>query len=320
MKTIIKSVEICLPEKVVSNDDLSKFLDTSHEWIFTRTGIERRHVVEQNGEGELTSDLATKAAIKALQSAGLDAFELDAIIVSTTTSDRRFPSVATKVQGNIGASKAFCFDVNAACSGFIYGLAVCDSLIKTRALKNVLLIGADTLSLFVDWTDRSTCVLFGDGAGAVVLNGSENSDGGIIATKLLSDGTKFDFIVSENGPQNNHRGSVSMMGRAVFKYAIEYMADSMEDILKENNMTLDDIDWIVPHQANRRIIESLCKLRGFPSEKVVISIHDHANTSAASIPLAIKYGIEEGKIKKGQTLLLTAFGAGLTWGSAIVKL
>ena len=320
MKTVIRSVEVCLPDKVVSNDDLSKFLDTSHEWIYTRTGIERRHVVERNGEGELTSDLATKASMKALQSADITAGDLDAIVVATSTSDRRFPSVATKVQGNIGAHKAFAFDVNAACCGFVYALSVCDSLIKSNSLKNVLLIGADTLSLFVDWTDRSTCVLFGDGAGAVVLNGADVSDEGVLATKLYSDGTKYDFIVSNNGPQNDHRGSISMMGQSVFKYAIEYMADSMDDILKENNMAIDDIDWIVPHQANRRILESLCKMRNFPVEKVIMSIHEHANTSAASIPLAIKYGMEDGRIRKGDKLLLTALGAGLTWGSAIVKL
>ncbi len=319
MRTIITSVGSSLPKKVVSNDDLSQTLDTSHEWIYERTGIERRHLVS---DGEFASDLGAKAATDALQKAGICASEVDAIIVATATADRRFPSCACKIQGEIGAVNAFAFDVNAACSGFIYGLSIADSLIKTKSLKNVLLIGADTLSLFVDWSDRSTCVLFGDGAGAMLLQSShEDTSNGIIATKLYSDGekSKHDYILANQGEQNDHRGYLTMNGKPVFKYAIEYMAMSMNEILAENNMTMDDIDWIVPHQANRRILESLCKMKDFPIEKVILYIHEHANTSSASIPLAMKCAIDDGKIKKGDTLLLTALGAGLTWGSAIIK-
>ncbi|MDR3031289.1 MAG: beta-ketoacyl-ACP synthase 3, partial [Holosporales bacterium] len=195
MRTIIKSVETYLPKKVLSNDDLSEFLDTSHEWIFSRTGIERRHLVE---EGELVSDLGLKAALKAIDAAKISAKDLDAIVVATATADRRFPSASAKIQGDLGAVKAFAFDINAACSGFIYALSICDSLIKTKELKNVLLIGADTLSLFVDWTDRATCVLFGDGAGAAVLQPSDDNARGVIATKLYSDGTKYDYILSHD--------------------------------------------------------------------------------------------------------------------------
>ena len=316
MSTIITSVESYLPSKIVTNDDLAKTLDTSHEWIYERTGIERRHIVD----GELASDLGFKAAQRAIESAGIRPDEVDAIIVATATADRRFPSCASKIQGELGASKAFAFDINAACCGFIYALSIADSLVKTRSLKNVVLVGVDTLSLFVDWTDRASCVLFGDGAGAFVLQNSNNAkDLGIIATKLYSDGSKYDYILANQGPQNNNRGYLTMAGKAVFKYAIEYMAMSMDEILQENGMTMDDVDWIVPHQANRRILESLCKMRGFPIEKVIMSIKDHANTSSASIPLAMKDAIDSGKIKRGDVLLLTALGAGLVWGSAIIK-
>ena len=316
--TKILSIESFLPSKVVSNDDLSQKLDTSHEWIYERTGIERRHIVD---EGQFSSDLGYKAAKKVLDASGIAAEEIDAIIVATTTSDRRFPSCAAKIQGDLHATKAFAFDINAACSGFIYALALADSLIKSRSLKNVLLIGVDTLSLFVDWTDRSTCVLFGDGAGALILQSSNDTSSktGIIATKLYTDGSKYDYILSNQGPQNDHRGFLTMAGKSVFKYAIEYMAKSMDEILAENNMTIDDIDWIIPHQANKRIIESLCKMKNFPIEKMILSIHEHANTSSASIPLAMKEAIDSGKIKRGDTLLLTAIGAGLVWGSAIIK-
>ncbi|MDR0744405.1 MAG: ketoacyl-ACP synthase III [Holosporales bacterium] len=317
MKTIIKSVESYLPEKVLTNEDLSKFLDTSHDWIYSRTGIEKRHLVDKD---ELTSDLGLKAAIKAIESAQISPSDLDAIVVATATSDRRFPSAANKIQGDLGANRAFAFDLNAACSGFIYALFVCDSFIKSHGLKNILLIAADTLSLFIDWTDRATCVLFGDGAGAVVLQATEdNVDRGIVAAKLYSDGTKYDYILANNGPQNDHRGYTTMLGSAVFKYAIEYMALSISEILSENNMTIDDIDWIIPHQANKRIIDSLCKLKNFPIEKVIISIKDQANTSAASIPLAMDYAIKNSKLKRGDTILLVALGAGLAWGAAIIK-
>jgi 3-oxoacyl-[acyl-carrier-protein] synthase-3 len=318
MKTVINSIATHLPSKVVTNDDLSDNLDTSHEWIFTRTGIERRHLVS---DGEFASDLGIIAAKKAIEQADFDPAKLEAIIVSTTTADRHFPSCGARIQGEIGATKAFAFDVGAACAGFIYSLAIADSLIKGSNLNNILLVCCETLSRFVDWTDRSTCVLFGDGAGALLLQSSEDDHQGLIATKLYTDGSKekHDSILAHSGPQNGHRGYTTMKGRSVFKYAIEYMDQSVSEILTENNMTFDDIDWIIPHQANRRILESLCKMKNFPTEKMIITTNEHANTSSASIPLAMGYGIENGKIKRGHTILLTALGAGLVWGSAILR-
>ncbi|MDR0640801.1 MAG: ketoacyl-ACP synthase III [Holosporales bacterium] len=319
MKTAISSIAGYLPSKIITNDDLSKTLDTTHEWIFDRTGIEQRHLVS---DGEFASDLGIIAAKKALEQINFDPSNIDAIIVSTTTSDRRFPSCAARIQGELQANRAFAFDVAAACAGFIYTIAIADSMMKSRQLQNVLLVCCETLSLFVDWTDRSTCVLFGDGAGALLLNAAEDdSPSGLVATKLYTDGSpeKYNSILSHNGPQNDNRGYTTMMGRAVFKYAIENMSASMHEILTENNMTLNDIDWIIPHQANRRILESLCKMKNFPLEKMIITTQDHANTSSASIPLAMCRAIENGRIKKGQTILMTALGAGLVYGSAIIK-
>ncbi|MDR1365329.1 MAG: ketoacyl-ACP synthase III, partial [Holosporales bacterium] len=294
-------------------------LDTSHEWIFSRTGIEQRRIA---ADDELASDLGIIAANKVISQTGIDPGEIGAIIVSTTTADRRFPSCACRIQGAIGAFNAFAFDINAACAGFIYGLSVSDSMIRTMNIKNVLLVATETLTKFVDWTDRSTCVLFGDGAGAVLLQPSDDTSRGIISTMLYSNGKpeKYDSILSHSGSQNGNRGYVTMVGRSVFKYAIEYMSSSMTEILDENGMTLDDVDWIIPHQANKRILESMCKMKDFPIEKVVITTQRHANTSSASIPLALKDMIDCGKIKQGDTLLFTALGAGLVWGSSIVKL
>ena len=247
---------------------------------------------------------------------------IDAIVVSTTTGDTRFPSCACNVQGAIGAYKAFAFDVNAACAGFIYALAVADSMIKSMRLRKVLLIASETITKFVDWTDRSTCVLFGDGAGAMLLEATQTDNDGIIATKLYANGEneKYNSILAHNGEQNGNRGYITMVGRSVFKYAIDCMAMSMNDILQENDMTLDDVDWIIPHQANRRILESMSRMHDFPMEKIIITTQDHANTSSASIPLALHEGLAKGTIKKGSTLLFSALGAGLTWGSAIVKI
>lgn len=319
MRTKITDIATYLPEKVVTNDDLSKTLDTSHEWIYTRTGIESRHI---SAEDELTSTLAIEATKKLISQSKFDPMSIDAIIVSTTTGDTRFPSCACKVQGAIGAYKAFAFDVNAACAGFIYALAIADSIMKSMKLKRILLISSETITKFVDWSDRSTCVLFGDGAGAMLLEATEDKDTGIIATKLYSNGEeeKYNSILAHNGEQNGNRGYITMAGRTVFKYAIDYMAMSMNEILDKTNMTIDDIDWIIPHQANRRILESMCKMRDFPLEKVIITTQEHANTSSASIPLALRDALDKGTVKQGDTLLFTALGAGLTWGSAIVRI
>jgi 3-oxoacyl-[acyl-carrier-protein] synthase-3 len=318
MPVVIAGVSAHLPEKIITNDELSETLDTSHEWIYTRTGIEKRHVAALN---EFASDLGIVAAKGVLEKADIEPSEIDAVIVSTATSDRRFPSCACRIQGAIGATRAFAFDINAACAGIIYGLAVANSMMTGLRLNNVLLIGAETLTKFVDWTDRATCVLFGDGAGAFALKNVDGSEKGIISTKIYSDGTdvKYNSILSHSGPQNGYRGYTTMVGRAVFKYAIDCMATSMHEILKENHMTLDDIDWIIPHQANKRILESMCKLKGFPLEKLVITTQEHANTSSASIPLALAQALEDGRVKSGDTLLFTAMGAGLVWGAAIVR-
>lgn len=317
MRVSISTIETYLPSKIVTNHDLSKTLDTSDEWIRTRTGIGSRHIAAND---EFASDLGTKAALKIFENTDLSPLDIDAIIVATSTSDHRFPSCAVKIQHNIGAFKAFAFDVQAACSGFIYALSTAESFIKSNKANKILLIGVDTLSKFVDWTDRATCVLFGDGAGACIIEKCSDDSSGIIATKLYSDGSKHNFIIANQGPQNNHRGYLTMAGRPVFKNAIECMHQSIKEIMDENNMTYDDIDWIIPHQANRRIIESMSSMKNIPMEKIIISIEDHANTSSASIPLALKEEMEKGRIKKGQIILITALGAGLVWGSALIKL
>jgi 3-oxoacyl-[acyl-carrier-protein] synthase-3 len=317
-KSIISSLETYLPEKVLSNYDLEKTIDTTHEWIFTRTGIEQRHIVEK---GEYTHDIAAKAALKTIEKEGISPLDIDVIIVATATPEKRCPSSAVRVQSIIGARNAFAFDIQAACSGFIYAISIADSFIKSETAQNILLIGAETLSLFTDWTDRSTCVLLGDGAGAcIVKEGRSEDKSGIIDVKLFSDGDKHDLITITNSEKNENRGYMTMQGRAVFKHAIEYMYDSMISILKKNNMTFDDIDWIIPHQANRRVLESMSKMKEVPLEKIILTIDKHANTSSASIPLAMKFSIDQGIIKKNNTLLLTAIGAGLTWGAAIVKI
>jgi 3-oxoacyl-[acyl-carrier-protein] synthase-3 len=317
-KSIISSLEIYLPEKVVSNYDLEKMVDTTHEWIFSRTGIEQRHVV---AEGEFTHDIAAKASLKTIEKEGISPIDIDAIIVATATPEKRCPSSAVRVQSIIGARNAFAFDVQAACSGFIYAMFVADSFIKADTAKKILLIGAETLTLFTDWTDRSTCVLLGDGAGScIVKEGKPEDEAGIIDINLFSDGDKHELITITNSEKNENRGYMTMQGRAVFKHAIEYMYDSMISILKKNKMTFDDIDWIIPHQANRRVLESMSKMKGVPIEKVILTIDRHANTSSASIPLALKTSIDRGIIKEHSTLLLTAIGAGLTWGSAIIRI
>jgi 3-oxoacyl-[acyl-carrier-protein] synthase-3 len=317
-KSIISSLETCLPEKVLSNYDLEKTVDTTHEWIFTRTGIEQRHVV---GEGEYTHDIAARSALKTIEKEGISPLDVDAIIVATATPEKRCPSSAVRVQSIIGARNAFAFDIQAACSGFIYAMSIADSFIKSGIAQNILLIGAETLTLFTDWTDRSTCVLLGDGAGSCIVREGNNSDyAGIIDIKLFSDGDEHELITITNSEKNENRGHMTMQGRAVFKRAIEHMYDSMAIILEKNNMTFDDIDWIIPHQANRRVLESMSKMKNVPMEKVILTIDKHANTSSASIPLAWKTSMDQGKVKSGDVLLLTAIGAGLTWGSAIVRI
>jgi 3-oxoacyl-[acyl-carrier-protein] synthase-3 len=310
-----------LPETILTNDELAKRVDTTDAWIADRTGIRRRHIA---GKGETTSDLALKAAQAALANAQIDAGELDLIVVATTTPDETFPSVATKIQAKLGMTRGAAFDVQAVCSGFIYGLSVADNFIKCGQAKTVLLIGAETMSRLMDWSDRSTCVLFGDGAGAVVLRATEgkgdSSDRGVLNTQLFSDGRHHDYLYVDGGPSTTGTtGHLRMAGREVFKHAVVNTISAMEQAARAGGVSMDQVDWIVPHQANQRILDTTAWKLGLPKERVISTIADHGNTSAASVPLALDVGVRDGRIKPGDLLLLEAMGGGFTWGAALVR-
>ncbi len=322
IKTRIIGTGSYLPERVLTNKDLEKMVDTSDEWIVTRTGIKERRIVEK---GERTSDLATKAAIKALESARITPEDIDVIIVATITPDMFFPSTACFVQDKLKAKKSFAFDISAACSGFIYGLSVANDILKNNPSKKVLLIGAETLSKIVDWEDRNTCVLFGDGAGAVVLEGHEG-ESGIIATNLYSDGSFWELLNIPGGGSANPISPeiiekklhfIKMQGNGVFKIAVKALGDAAIEIMKNNNV--DNIDILIPHQANIRIIQAIAKRIGIPMEKVYLNIDRYGNTSSASIPIALDEANKEGRLKEGDIVLLEAFGGGLTWGSVLLR-
>ncbi|WP_265043328.1 beta-ketoacyl-ACP synthase III [Wolbachia endosymbiont (group A) of Scambus nigricans] len=314
-KSFILSTGSYLPRKMLSNNEIASIVETSDEWIRQRTGIVQRHIED---EGELTSDLAVNAAKSAIEKAKISVDEIDLIIVATTTPDKTFPSCATIVQSKLKCKNAFAFDVQAACSGFIYAVTVADSLIKSNnRIKYALVIGAEIMSRIVDWEDRSTCVLFGDGAGAVVMK-SEMGRSGIMSTNLYSDGN-VDILCTNGGVSSTgDSGKICMNGREVFKHAVDKLTASVEETLKCNNLKITDIDWLIPHQANIRIIEAVVKKLDFPIEKVINTVDKHANTSAASIPLALDYAIQESKIKSGNLVLLISIGAGLTWGSVLL--
>ena len=308
-----------LPERIVTNNELAARVDTTDEWIRERSGITQRHVAAEN---EQTSDLATKAARQALERAGLGAEQLDCIVVATTTPDHTFPATAARIQANLGAIKAFAFDVQAVCSGFVYALAMADNFIRLGQAKNVLVIGAETMSRLLDWQDRGTCFLFGDGAGAVVLQASadSNKNQGILSTHLFSDGRHYDWLYTDNslgGLQS--RGTIRMQGREIFKSAVDKIGQAVEKALDHNQLKATDIDWFVPHQANARIIKGVCDRFSIPEEKMVVTIAEHANTSAASIPLALEKAVSDGRIQKGHLVLIEAMGGGLTWGSALIR-
>jgi 3-oxoacyl-[acyl-carrier-protein] synthase-3 len=306
-----------LPKKILLNAELAKTVETSDEWITDRTGIKQRHVVS---EGELTSDIAAHAVLKTLEKAGKKAEEIDLIIVATTTPDLTFPATATTVQAKIGAINAFAFDIQAVCSGFVYALATADNFIKSGQVKNALVIGAETLSRIVNWEDRNTCVLFGDGAGAVLLEATSEENCGIIASDLHSDGTLNSLLKTTGGPSlNQQTGFIEMAGKEVFKHAVEKMSKSVLSVLEKAGLTSKDIDLLVPHQANARILNAVAARLEIPEEKVVLTVHDHANTSAASIPLALDYANSQGRIKKGDVVVLEALGGGLTWGSVVLR-
>ncbi|HEV2560708.1 MAG TPA: beta-ketoacyl-ACP synthase III [Rhizomicrobium sp.] len=306
-----------LPDNIVTNAELAKTVDTSDAWIVERTGIRERRFAR---DGETTSDLALKAAQAALADAKLGADALDLIIVATTTPDETFPAVATKIQARLGMTRGAAFDVQAVCTGFIYGLAVADNFIKCGQAKNVLLIGADTMSRLMDWKDRTTCVLFGDGAGAVVLQACENSDRGVLNTKLYSDGRLHDLLYVDGGPSTTQTtGYLRMQGKEVFKLAVNNIAAAIEACAEEGGVSVSEIDWIVPHQANQRILDGTARKLGIPPERIISTVAVHGNTSAASVPMALDVAVRDGRIKKGDLVLLEAMGGGFTWGAALVR-
>jgi 3-oxoacyl-[acyl-carrier-protein] synthase-3 len=308
-----------LPEKIVTNDDLAKYVDTSDEWITTRTGIKQRHMVSDD---ELTSDLARKAALNAIEHAGIDVQEIDLIVLGTTTPDNTFPSTATKLQAQLGLTHGFALDVQAVCSGFMYAMAMADSFLKTGQAKTALVIGAESFTRLLDWEDRTTCVLFGDGAGAVILRAEEgdNNAPGIISTHLHSDGRYQDILMVDGGPSSTQTtGHVRMAGKEVFRHAVVNLTEVVKEALAANDLSAADVDWIVPHQANKRILDGTAKKLKIDPNKVIVTVDRHANTSAASIPLALDEAVRDGRIKRGDLLILEAMGGGLTWGSALVR-
>jgi 3-oxoacyl-[acyl-carrier-protein] synthase-3 len=320
-RSIVAGYGSYLPKKILTNKDLEKFIDTKDEWISSRTGILQRHIA---ADGELTSDLAIAAANQALERAGLKGADIDVIVVGTTTPDETFPAVATKVQSAIGAHDGFAFDVQAACSGFVYALTAADNFIRLGQADTALVIGAETFSRLLDWKDRSTCVLFGDGAGAIVLTAGEGTgtakDRGILSTHLHSDGRQHDLLYANGGPSlNQEAGVVKMEGQEVFRHAVSRLSSVLKEALDANGLSTADIDWLVPHQANKRILDTTAKKLGLAPEKMVITVDRHANTSAASIPLALAVALDDGRIKQGDLVMMEAMGAGFTWAAAALR-
>lgn len=316
-RSVVAGVGGYLPPKILTNADLEKMVDTSDAWIRERTGIAERHIAE----GELTSDMAAKAARDALNAAGLTAADVDMIVVATTTPDETLPATAVIVQQKLGAAKAFAFDVQAVCGGFVYALAVADNFIKAGQARTALVIGAETLSKIIDWTDRNTCVLFGDGAGAFVLRAEAGSDRGVLDVVLHSDGRYHDLLKSTGGVASTQTaGTIRMSGRDVFRHGVEKLSEVVTEILAKNALSVQDIAWFVPHQANARIIEAVANRIHLGADNVIFSVDKHGNTSAASVPLAVNEGIRGGKIKPGDLVLLDALGAGFSWGAALIRM
>ena len=319
-RAVIKGVGHYLPDRIVPNSEFAATLDTSDAWIRSRSGIERRHFA---AKGQGTSDLASRAATAALQDAGLTANDLDTIIVATSTPDLTFPSVATMVQGSIGMTRGFGFDIQAVCAGFVFALCNANALIASGQAKRIMVIGAETFSQLMDWTDRATCVLFGDGAGALILEAEhgngDNSDRGILATDLNSDGRYRDILYVDGGVSNQTVGHLRMEGKEVSRHAVEKLSSTAQRSMESAGITNSDVDWIVPHQANIRIIQGIARKMGVPLDQVIITVQDHGNTSAASIPLAMSVGKKSGKIKTGDLIVTEAIGGGLAWGSVVLR-
>ncbi len=312
-----------LPAKVLTNDDLSKMVETNDEWISTRTGIKSRHIA---AEGEQTSDLSYDAALMAIKNAGIENQEIDFVIVATVTGDNTFPATAAKLAKKLGLKPGTpAMDVNAACSGFVYASQIADNMIRLGQVKTALVIGAETLSKITDWTDRNTCVLFGDGAGAVILRAAEcagsKDDTGVLATKIYADGSHFDKLFSDGGVSFNQKaGFIHMDGKEVFKIAIPSLVQGVEESLKIAGVSINDVNWYIPHQANLRIIDSVAKKLEIDMDKVIVTVDHHGNTSAASIPLALAESVAAGKIKKGDLVAISAMGAGFTWGGMVIRI
>jgi 3-oxoacyl-[acyl-carrier-protein] synthase-3 len=315
-RAVVKGLGSALPRRKVTNDELAATVETSDEWIVERTGIRSRYIAS---DGETTGTLATEAARRALESAGVEASDIGLIVLATATPDQTFPSTATKVQAALGINDCIAFDVHAVCTGFLYALSVADSMLRSGNASNALVIGAETFSRILDWEDRATCVLFGDGAGALVLS-AENTDSGILATKLHADGRHNDLLFVDGGPSTTGTvGKLRMKGREVFRHAVVNLADVMNEVLASAGLSSDDVDWVVPHQANARILDATARKLGLPSEKVVVTVDRHANTSAASVPLAFDTAVKDGRIKRGDIVVLEAMGGGFTWGAAALR-
>jgi len=315
-RSVVAGVGSALPKRKVTNQELAQTVDTTDEWIVERTGIRNRYLAS---DGETTGTLATAAARAALAHAGLEAGDIDLIVLATATPDQTFPSSATKVQAALGINDCIAFDVHAVCTGFLYALSVADSMLRSGNAQKALVIGAETFSRILDWEDRATCVLFGDGAGALVL-GAEESDGGILATRLHADGRHNDLLFVDGGPSTTGTvGKLRMKGREVFRHAVVNLAEVMNEVLDAAGLTAAEVDWVVPHQANQRILDATARKLGLPAEKVVITVGEHANTSAASVPLAFDTAIRDGRIKRGDVVVLEAMGGGFTWGAAALR-
>jgi len=315
-RSVVAGVGSALPKRQVTNDELAQSVDTTDEWIVARTGIRSRYIA---AEGETTGSLAIEAAQRALEHAGLQATDIDLIVLATATPDQTFPSTATKVQAALGINDCVAFDVHAVCTGFLYALTVADSMLRAGGASKALVIGAETFSRILDWSDRATCVLFGDGAGALVLS-AEESDGGILSTRLHADGRHNDLLFVDGGPSTTGTvGKLRMKGREVFRHAVVNLADVLNEVLAGAGLTAADVDWVVPHQANARILDATAKKLGLPAEKIVVTVDRHANTSAASVPLALDTAVKDGRIKRGDVIVLEAMGGGFTWGAAALR-
>jgi 3-oxoacyl-[acyl-carrier-protein] synthase-3 len=316
LHSVVSGTGSALPQRQVTNEELAATVDTSDEWIVERTGIRSRYIAS---DGETTATLATEAARRALADAGVEAADVDLIVLATATPDQTFPSTATKVQAALGIDDCIAFDVHAVCTGFLYALSVADSMLRAGNARNALVIGAETFSRILDWEDRATCVLFGDGAGALVLT-AEETENGILATKLHADGRHNDLLFVDGGPSTTGTvGKLRMKGREVFRHAVVNLAEVMNEVLDGAGLSAADVDWVVPHQANARILDATARKLGLPAEKVVVTVDRHANTSAASVPLAFDTAVKDGRIKRGDIVVLEAMGGGFTWGAAALR-